>query len=386
MIAIISPNTDTFTNPTMCSLFAFLQSKGEKAILFGPQQFPGCPEHIKNVELRTVDFKLTMRNPRFWLSQLKSYRKVTKAIRNYGIKTLMGVDAKGLVIAGRIKKRFFPDIRLCYLSFEIFFSDEVKGYYLSTKEEEKKYSPLIDVLLTQDEIRRELLFEENGIRLSENRVALVPVSPDDIKDASETDVRSIFGIPEGKKAVVYSGSTGKWCGTGEIISCFDKGLWPADCHLVFHSRTAPREGDEFYDDLMRLSSDPKIPFSLHPHAFESMIDLAAFLKGFDIALALYYPNYDNPYYGRNMQEIGLSSGKFSMYMMLGLPTLVTPCRIYTRLLEDYRFGATVETAQELSLALQKNYDKAEARRLYEQILTPRWTEYEKMFDNNGLLQ
>ena len=386
MIAIISPNTDTFTNPTMCSLFAFLQSKGERVILFGPQQFPGCPEHIKNVELRTVDFKLTMRNPRFWLSQLKSYRKVTKAIRRFGIKTLMGVDAKGLVIAGRIKKHSFPSIRLCYLSFEIFFSDEVKGYYLSTKEEEKKYSPLIDVLLTQDEIRRDLLFEENGIRLDESRVALVPVSPDDIKVEQREDIRSIFGIPEGKKAVVYSGSTGKWCGTGEIISCFEKGLWPADCHLVFHSRTAPREGDEFYDDLMRLSSDPKIPFSLHPHAFESMIDLAAFLKGFDLALALYYPNNDSPYYGRNMQEIGLSSGKFSMYMMLGLPTLVTPCRIYSKLLRNYSFGDTVQTAEELSLALQKDYDGAEARKVYEQVLTPRWTEYEKMFDNNGLLQ
>ena len=136
--AIITPNTDTFTNPTMCSLFAFLESKGEKVILFGPEQTPSCPADIKNVELQTVDFKLTLRNPRFWLSQLQSYRKVTKAIRRFGIKTLMGVDAKGLITAGRIKKYLFPNIRLCYLSFEIFFSDEVKGYYLSTKKEEKK--------------------------------------------------------------------------------------------------------------------------------------------------------------------------------------------------------------------------------------------------------
>ena len=72
-----------------------------------------------------------------------------------------------------------------------------------------------------------------------------------------------------------------------------------------------------------------------------------------------------------MKEIGLSSGKFSMYMMLGLPTIVTPCKVYEELIKKYRFGAVINDVSQLGEKLDEiSNQKNESNLLYESILNP----------------
>lgn len=373
-VAIVTPNSDTFTNPTLSTMFHYLKDNGITVHLFGPQQMPQCPDDIDNVKFYDCIFKMSFKNPKNWAKQYKAYSIIHRVIRCNNIKTIYAVDPLGLIIGGRVKKYLCKDVKLCYLSFEIFFKEELSGYYLSLKNKEIKYSQQIDSLLVQDEVRRDLLFAENGFTLPEDKVALIPVSHEPIEVKEAVDIHERFGIDKSMKLAVYSGSFGKWCGTDAIIEAFDKGYWPKGYHLVFHTRRPIKEGDAYYNDVMRLAGNSEIPFTLHAHPFEAFEDLAAFLKGFEVALALYYPNFDNPYYGKNMQEIGLSSGKFSMYMMLGIPTIVTACKTYNELIKKYKFGAVIEDVKDFSSELFKNGIPSETLQLYNDILVPKINE------------
>ena len=372
LIAVVTPNTDTFTNPTMTTLFHLLAEKGVAVYLFGPEQQPACPDNIGNVTLVRSKFMLYLfRNPSKYKEHWKSYFEVRRIIREKRIKTLLAVDPLGLIIGGRIKRIFRMKVHLSYLSFEIFFKNELSGYYLKMKEKEISYSQYIDSLLTQDTRRKELLLEENNISISDKQIALVPVSPLKIDVKDKPDLHRKFGIPKEKKLAVYSGSVGEWCGTKSILEAYDKGYWNQDFHLIFHTRKSIDEGNEFYAGLKRLDDDVSIPFTLHPHPFDSFEALSGFLSGFDVALALYYPNNQNPYYGMNMKEIGLSSGKFSTYMMLGLPTIVTPCKVYEELIKEYKFGAVMSEDSQLGEKLDEiSNQKNESYILFENKLDP----------------
>jgi len=226
-------------------------------------------------------------------------------------------------------------------------------------------------LLVQDEKRRDLLIHENQITLNSEKIALIPVSPMKIDVLEKIDIRTKLNIPLNKKLVVYSGSVGEWCGTKAIIEAFDNGFWNNDYWLVFHTRNPIDSENVFYESLLRLDSDTNCPFTLHPHPFNGFEELAVFLSGFDLALALYYPNNENPYYGKNMLEIGLSSGKFAMYMMLGIPTIVTPCDIYNQLIKKFLFGAVLEDISQFAVVLSTTgFSKQGALDLYNNSLDP----------------
>lgn len=383
-IAIVSPNTDTFTNPTMSAMFKLLQDKDVKVYLFGPQQSPGCPDSLTNIIHIPSLFKLNLfRNPRYYIKHWLSYCRVIRTLKKEKIRVLLGVDPLGIIVGGRIKRFPGMKIHLSYLSFEIFFTEELSGHYLKLKKKEIKYSSAADSLLVQDEKRLELLIFENKIQLPDDKIALVPVSPLKIEVAEKPDLHTKLNIPAEKKLAVYSGSVGEWCGTKAIIEAFNKGYWNSDFWLVFHTRNPIDINNEYYTELHRLDTDKNIPFTLHPHPFEGFGELAVFLSSFDLAFALYYPNNQNPYYGKNMKEIGLSSGKFSMYMMLGLPTIVTNCEIYSKLIKEYRFGAVINNINQLKNIPENDYSKEDAFALYHDLLEPEkaLTGYIRMLDS-----
>jgi len=371
-IVLVTPNSDTFTNPTLTTLFQMLNEKGINVYLFGPDQQPGCPSNLLNVQPINSRFRLNLfKNPKKYWKHFQSYLKVLTIIYTQKISTILAVDPMGLIVGGRLKKIIFKKIHLSYLSFEIFFRSELSGHYLSLKEKEIYYSSFIDSLLVQDEQRKKLLQLENNIHLAEESIALVPVSPLKIIPAKNIDLHEQLNIKPEYQLAVYSGSVGTWCGTDAIIEAFKKGYWNNKYWLVFHTRTIINSDNPYFEDLMKLNDDPQVPFSLHPHPFDSFHSLAGFLSGFDLALALYYPNNENPYYGMNMKEIGLSSGKFSTYMMLNLPTIVTFCSIYEELLTKYHFGAILEDVKTLHEAIQRvEQGKNEALKLYEEVLSP----------------
>ena len=96
---------------------------------------------------------------------------------------------------------------------------------------------------------------------------------------------------------------------------------------------------------------------------------------FQNAIATYFPNNLDIFAGKNLEAIGLSSGKFSSYMMLGIPTITTNHFIYRFLNNKYKFGEIINTISELPDALNKVRtgikEKSEScKRLYDEVLNP----------------
>jgi hypothetical protein len=358
----------------MSALFHILKEQNINVHLFGPRQKPDCPANLTNVQFTESFFRLYLfHNPKYYFSHLISFWRIIKHLRKEKVGTLLAVDPLGIITGGRLKKLLRQKIHLSYLSFEIFFKNELTTiYYKKLKEKEIYYSNIIDSLLVQDEKRKELLLQENKISLSDDKIILVPVSPMKFEIREKVDIHEKFSISRNKKLAVYSGSTGEWCGTRAIIEAFDKGYWNNNYWLVFHTRNTISEKDSFYSDLMRLNNDVEIPFTLHSKPFNGFEELASFLIGFDLALALYFPNKQNPYYGKNLEEIGLSSGKFSLYMMVGLLTIVTSCTIYEKLVKKYFFGNVIYSIDELSNAMHSvAINKNETLELYNNLLNPK---------------
>ena len=99
---------------------------------------------------------------------------------------------------------------------------------------------------------------------------------------------------------------------------------------------------------MILSTEP-----LPPEEYESMVASA------DLGLVLYKTIPGSLFRQKNIECIGLSSGKFSHYTKHGLPVISIGQQTYADLLFDYEFGENLSSFDEMPGALSS--DPVEAR-------------------------
>ena len=84
--------------------------------------------------------------------------------------------------------------------------------------------------------------------------------------------------------------------------------------LVMHHRYG------YVSDWQR-SARHRMPsrFYLSEDSFPTIEGLGHMLHGADLGIALYHPTYDNRWTGRNIANIGMSSGKIATYMAIWSP-------------------------------------------------------------------
>jgi hypothetical protein len=97
------------------------------------------------------------------------------------------------------------------------------------------------------------------------------------------------------------------------------------------------------------------------------------LASADIGLSLYKSVPGSRYTQKNVQTIGLSSGKFAFYMKYGLPVVSSRQPMYAQLVKEYRFGEDIGTVSELPSALSRvklhsSHHRSEAVRLFSEKL------------------
>jgi hypothetical protein len=90
---------------------------------------------------------------------------------------------------------------------------------------------------------------------------------------------------------------------------------------------------------------------------------------------LYKSQSDSMYFGKNLKEIGLASGKFSMYLMMGIPVIASDQTSYKNLLKQFNFGGIIEHNENFSELLEHCYNNREelsknALKLYDIVLDP----------------
>ncbi|HEY1293016.1 MAG TPA: hypothetical protein VGJ60_08060, partial [Chloroflexota bacterium] len=155
----------------------------------------------------------------------------------------------------------------------------------------------------------------------------------------------------------HSGSLGDWTGIEAIVD--STASWPADWVLVIHTRFDAQSSG--YVESLRGRADPRrVYFSLKPVPRQ---DYDPLIDGADVGLAFYVPQSGSAFTQRNVQTIGLSSGKLAYYLRAGLPVIVNQASSIAEIVDQRSLGISVATADDIGAALQgisEEYDRYSA--------------------------
>jgi glycosyltransferase involved in cell wall biosynthesis len=256
---------------------------------------------------------------------------------------VIGVDPDGLAHAHRLAR----GAPLGYYSLELLLS-----YELSTpldrqlKAQEKALSQQAAFVIVQDAERGRLLAEDNNLDWS--RMVLVPnAPPGPARRQPSRYWHARFALPDEARVVIHSGSLGDWTGIETIVESVS--TWPEDWVLVIHTRFDAESSA--YVDGLRTRADPRrVYFSLKPvprQEYDPLID------GADVGLAFYVPQSGSAFTQRNVQTIGLSSGKLAYYLRAGLPVIVNRAASIAEVVDAQQIGVSVSSAQDIGSALRQ---------------------------------
>jgi hypothetical protein len=263
---------------------------------------------------------------------------------------VIGVDPDGLMLAHTLAR----GAALVYYSLELLLSYELTSpTERQLKSEERELSRMAAFVIVQDEVRGRLLAEDNGLAL--DRLVHVPNAPlGPPRRQPSWFWHDRFDLPRDARVVIHSGSLGDWTGVEAIVGSAND--WPLPWRLVIHTRYDAESSS--YVDQLRSRSDPtRVFFSLKPvkrQEYEPLID------GADAGVAFYVPHAGSAFTQRNVQTIGLSSGKLAYYARAGLPVVVNRASSVADLVESCSMGVAVDDARGIRDALEcvsADYDR-----------------------------
>jgi len=254
---------------------------------------------------------------------------------------VIGVDPDGLALAHTLAH----GAPLGYYSLELLLSYELSSVAeQELKAQERVLSRQAEFIVVQDEARGRLLADDNTVAWE--RLVLVPNAPPGPARRQPSGYwHARFELPARARVVVHSGSLGDWTGIEAIVdSAAD---WPADWVLVIHTRY-DAESSAYVDDLRRRADAQRVWFSLRPVPRQ---DYDPLIDGAEVGLAFYVSSGGSSFTQRNVQTIGLSSGKLAYYLRAGLPVIVNRAASIAGLVEASGCGLAVDDAAGIGPAL-----------------------------------
>lgn len=426
-IIIFEPHPDISTNPVLINIIRRFSEDGISIEIYQPEHGRYLPLEVtkKNVILHTYSYSLYNSALRFMdnlyalrylniLQRQKVYDRLSQGLLQEKGIVILAIDQKGVIEAYKYSNKL--NVPYIYLSFEIFFSDElailpkltnyivssglfkwlnsfihIKGNNINSKSGKNGVTlnlqflimSLMNILIfsrakkneieanqkaaftiIQDKQREELLRSEN--RLSRHDMFYLPVAPSAYPMVKKNDyIREKYNISKNELIVIHAGSFGTWTYAEELIESTRH--WPENIVLFIHTRHCP---DNKNTQMISKNKFKNIIFSSKPY---DSLEYEEMLASADVGLVLYKPNYANPYLGKNLERIGLASGKLSYYMKYGIPTISFSQQSYKDLLKDYKYGIDLNNFEEFPSALmeiRRSYSvySGEAYRLFREKL------------------
>lgn len=375
-IFIIHPHSNLIFNVTLNYLVKRLIDEQFNLVIFTNCKY--SKDYFKNdhnVQIKTLPL-LYPKAPRRPLLYLKKTLLPSIAAKlefsKWKNPAIICIDPEGFHAAYKMFPSALKDFN--YISFEIFFLDELKEEW-GIKLHQKAVSLIkkgIKSLIIPDKYRLKLFLDEHpGHQIKQH--FFIPVSPSKIfLPPAQYPAPFQANLKAGERAVIYSGSLYDWSGIKELIASMQH--WDKKFHLFIHAHGI---SEGLRADLEQFILAQPIPLSIQILDIAlDYTDYLAFLKQFDIGLATYIPFTSNsPYDGKNFAEIGYSSSKFNTLMMMGIPTITTTNNSFNDIKKEYDFGYVIKDFSEMGEALtyidqhfEKN--KAEASRVYDELLDP----------------
>jgi hypothetical protein len=325
LILIVTVNTDIFTNPSIVYFIRRnLLMENNIVVISHTKQLFSPPEDLIDIKIFT--------QPLYMGRKLYSFFEVYKNLLFFNkyfknADSIIAIDSDGLIQACKWKILTFSSSRLIYWSFEVVILKELVTISSRLKKMfEILCSKLINLIIVQDEERRKMLFLENKIS-KKLPTLLIPVSP------IKFDKSYISNFSTTK--ILYSGSVENWTGIEDLLYSVDK-YWTQTHLLHIHSRHKLNQEDTFVKKLLLLKKNGKL--GLSDEYFENEDKYLEFISQFDIGIVIYKPIYFGGGLGKNISNIGLSSGKFSSYLACGKPVIVSSDPTYENLRKRYKFG------------------------------------------------
>jgi glycosyltransferase involved in cell wall biosynthesis len=255
----------------------------------------------------------------------------------------IGVDPDGLILADQLRQG--TGAALGYYSLELLLADEVgTDADRKLKHTELELSRQAAMVIIQDPERGRLLAQDNG--LDPHRLVFVPNAPLGPPRRQPSQFwHDRFGLDPRSRVVLHSGSLGDWTGIDQVVDSVRS--WPSEWVLVIHTRY-DAQSSEYVEQLRRHAVAGRVFFSLKPVA---RADYPALVDGADAALALYVRSDESALTGRNIEAIGLSSGKLASALQSGVPVIVNRATSAANLVEREDCGVVVGAASEIGPAL-----------------------------------
>jgi glycosyltransferase involved in cell wall biosynthesis len=217
-------------------------------------------------------------------------------------------DDRGILAGAQIARHYA--IPHALISYEIFFREETSAMY---KAPEIEACRGLAFAICQDEVRARHLCAQN--RITPEKVLRIPAAGRHFRSSEPKPrlLHGLFGLAERCRTVLHMGSLADWTYAAYLLQSTRH--WPENWTLVLHERYGPSPATR---ELVREHATPG-RVHISEARFANATDMSAFIQSADVGIALYRPDYRNPWVGRNIQHIGLSSGKIAAYLQHGVP-------------------------------------------------------------------
>ena len=349
-ILFVHPEGNLANNPNLSAIIELLTRSGHEIIVSSPR---GSFARHENPNVRVLEVRHRIQRKLMQLSCHPLTWSLGKLLITLvppmtpPADLVVGVDAQGLIEGAVIARS--KGIPLAYWSYEIFFATECSSDF---KALERREASSVRFAVAQDDLRAGLLSDEAGI--PDDRILRIPVAGTGARPAARTRyLNERFGIPAKRKIAVFAGSVAEWTMARKLVDGLP--LWPDDWVLVMHDRYG---GVSEWQRVARQHIPNR--FYISDDSFPSIEGLGHLLHGADLGIALYHPTYDSAWTGRNIANLGMSSGKIATYMQHGLPVLINELGEISDHVREKALGMVVRDVSEIPRIL-RDFDPEAAR-------------------------
>jgi hypothetical protein len=349
------------SNPGLLSLLHVLEAEKIRYAMTVPG--PVFPDGFKYVEMPANTMEVEANN----VAQLRSRLSIDELTH------IIAIDPEGAMVALRLLEMINRrDIRCSYISYEILFKNEI----IFTQEQRLKefdfaFLRLCREVLIQDEVRGEMFRRETGF---DGDLFHAPVSPHQYLGANpDRDAfRKSLGLPLDKKILIYSGALDAYAKPDwwvEITECL-----PESYIFLFISFDGRQFNDPSLARIGRvLSAKGNARFIRNELPAVKYMQL---LRACDAGIAFFRSVYTHWMNGRNIRQMGLSSGKFCNYVSCGLPVICDRSQDqFRRLAEAYPVVQAISAPEEVPSRLKllsemKGETESWCKKLFHDVLSP----------------
>jgi len=264
------------------------------------------------------------------------------------------------------------DVSCSYVSYEILFKNEmVFATEQKLKEFDLAYLRLCKETLIQDEVRGDMFRRETGFG---GDLFYAPVSPHQYLGAVPDRVtqKKALNLAVGQedsdllRRVDAYAKPDWWIEIAERL--------PEDYLFLFISFDGRQFNDPGMARIGRVLADTgKARFIKNELPAAQYMQL---LRACDAGIAFFRPVYTHWMNGRNLRQIGLSSGKFCNYVSCGLPVICDSSQDqFRKLAETYPVVQAISTPEEVASRLKllsgmEGETETWCRKLFHEVLNP----------------